>query len=166
MRHRFLGLILLIISVWLLLLATGWSAPYKLIINLLTWLRANALPNVTLALICLFAGIYLLQGGYVGSTNICLPKVGNGEIRITQAAIRDIALKSIAGITGLQKTKIKIKQEPEGLIINIYCRPDHRFEIKSTPLLIQENISREIENLTGIKVKEVRVLVSPRIWKK
>ncbi|NLL52379.1 MAG: alkaline shock response membrane anchor protein AmaP [Peptococcaceae bacterium] len=159
MLRKFLGLILLVISVWLLLLAVGWSLPYKIILSLLVWLRTNALLSAALAFLGLFVGLYLLREGSSRTPKIQLPRINNGEVRISQAAVEQIAARSIAGLSGLQNTKIKIKQEPDGLIVKCYCRPDHRFEINSGSLQIQKNISQDIEKYIGIKVKEVRILI-------
>ncbi|NLM20683.1 MAG: alkaline shock response membrane anchor protein AmaP [Peptococcaceae bacterium] len=166
MLRKFLGLILLVISVWLLLLATGWSLPYKIILNLLVWLRTNALFSAVLAFLGLFIGLYLLREGFFKPPIIQLTKINNGEVRISQAVVEQIAARSIAGLSGLKSIKIKVKQEPEGLIIKCYCRPDHSFDLKSDSSQIQKNISQDIEKITGIKVKEVRVVLRVDLWKK
>jgi uncharacterized alkaline shock family protein YloU len=162
MLQKFLGFILLVFSVWLLLLATGWSFPYKIIIYLMDWFRASPLQSVGLAAAALTAGVYFFRGRRTGNEKIRLLRMDAGEIRISRAALEEMIAKSVSGVSGLERIKVNVKQEAGGLTVKCYCRQDHRFALTSGAGKIQEKIQRDIEEYAGIKVEEVKVLVSPK----
>jgi len=177
MLRKILGVILIIISIWLLLLATGWSFPYNFAVSVIKYFRDNASYSIIIALLLLFGGIFLIKDRSIG--RIILPEktfrqnTGSGNLKISQAAVEDIIAGSIAGVNGFKSSRIKFKQQADGLIVSVYgFFPDERNNAaaqeaaQQTAREMEEKIRRNIENFSGIPVKEVTILAAPQLWGK
>lgn len=84
-----------------------------------------------------------------------------GELRITREAIEDIIDGSISRIKGLRRKKIDMEQIGETVEISVFCQLADAFHLNQVSVQIQERVRRDVEKYSGIKVREVNVLVTP-----
>mgnify|MGYP000912402781 CR=1 FL=1 len=167
MLRNILGLILLVNAGWIMLLATGWELPYEYSIKLAQWLRLNPLQSLTYSLVTLLVAAFLLHNNKTKEKKSFITNTDAGELRITHEAIEDIIQRSTTGIQGLRKLNSKVHQVVEGLEIFVFCRLAEGYNIIQVSVKIQEIVRHDVEQYSGIKVKEVKVLVRPQsfLWR-
>lgn len=161
MLRSILGIVLIVFSCWVTLLATGWTLPYEYTLKLIKGLQNNIFQSLAFALCILFIGLYLLrmEPSKRNITNTCSTMTASGELRITKGAIEDIILHSISDIISLRGVKTNIKKEADGLEIIITCQLNDDANFPGVSLKIQDTVRQRVEQYSGIKVKEVKVLV-------
>lgn len=74
------------------------------------------------------------------------------------AGITDTLSKNILGKTSLYKG-IKIVQEDQGVTVDIHIVVDYGVKIPEVAWNVQENVKKEIESITGLKIKAVNIFV-------
>ena len=82
-----------------------------------------------------------------------------GEYRITFTALENLVLQSAAEVKGVRDTKTRLSQSDGGLVI--YLRLTTVPDTKVPELVdeIQKNIKEYVEEISGITVAEVKVLI-------
>jgi uncharacterized alkaline shock family protein YloU len=167
MFRKILGLILLVYAGWIMLLATGWELPYEYSIKLAQWLRLNPLQGLTFSLVTLLVALFLLHNNKIIRKKSFITSTDAGELRITHEAIEDIIQRSTTGIKGLRKLTSTVHQVAEELEIFVFCQLAENNNIIQISLKIQERVRHSVEQYSGIKVKEVKVLVRPQsfLWR-
>jgi uncharacterized alkaline shock family protein YloU len=86
-------------------------------------------------------------------------KTGIGEVRISIPALETISLSSVRKLDGIKDTRVTVKNAGDGVSIDMKVV---LFADTVIPLLsedIQTRVKEAVENSTGIKVYDVRVLV-------
>ncbi len=90
-----------------------------------------------------------------------ITKTKDGELRISENALEDIIQFSIKEIKGLKRWRTEIAEDGQRLMITITCQMQEGAEIQKTGTAIQTRIRDNIQQYSGLSVKEVRVLVQP-----
>lgn len=157
-----MGILSVICAGWAMLIATGWTLPYEYTIELIQFFRINPLQSLAFAILLLVVGIYLLRQIPIKRDNPIILNTEDGELRITEEALKDIILNAISGILGISRPSADIKQNAEGLSITVHCQMAEISNVYEVAGKIQDNVRQAVEQYTGIKVKEVKVLVQPK----
>jgi uncharacterized alkaline shock family protein YloU len=86
-------------------------------------------------------------------------KTGIGEIRISLSAVETIALSSIRRLEGIKDMRAIVSNSGDGISVDmkVVLYPDTIIPMLSED--IQDRVKKAIEDTTGIKVYEVRVLI-------
>lgn len=74
------------------------------------------------------------------------------------AGITDTISKNILGKTSLSKG-IKILQEEQGITVDVHIVVEYGVKIPEVAWNVQENVKKEIESITGLKIKSVNIFV-------
>ncbi|MFS1512221.1 alkaline shock response membrane anchor protein AmaP [Chengkuizengella sp. SCS-71B] len=82
-----------------------------------------------------------------------------GDIKISMETIEQVALKAAARVKGTKDTKAKITASQSGIEVKIKTYVDGETAIPKLTEEIQQNVNDYIEDVTGIPVSNVSVLV-------
>ncbi|WP_170295465.1 alkaline shock response membrane anchor protein AmaP [Chengkuizengella sediminis] len=82
-----------------------------------------------------------------------------GDIKISMETIEQVALKAAARVKGIKDTKAKITANQSGIEVKIKTYVDGETAIPKLTEEIQQNVNDYIEDVTGIPVSNVSVLV-------
>lgn len=82
-----------------------------------------------------------------------------GEVRISIAAIENMVLRVTQQHNAVKESSRKVVKTPRGLVIYLRARVLPDLNLPSLASELQQNINKYIEEVTGIKVAEVKVLV-------
>ncbi|RNC29262.1 MAG: hypothetical protein AWM53_00615 [Candidatus Dichloromethanomonas elyunquensis] len=91
-------------------------------------------------------------------------RLKSGELRINHVAVKDIVKQSASGIDGLRKSGSLIRTKEDGIEISVLCQLDEGVGPSLISEKIRDTVTRDIEQYSGIRVKEVKVLLSPQRW--
>ncbi|NLP44780.1 MAG: hypothetical protein GX351_09160 [Peptococcaceae bacterium] len=154
------GFALIIFAVWITLLAIGWNFAYEKSVYFIQWVTDKPLQSFFMA-IGFFTIGFLLVNKRRSHSAFMVSKSTGGEVRIAFKAIQDLVLKSVAGFRGYRVAKCHIEQIDEELMISIYLSNDD-YSFSDAMLELQESVRQNVEKYSGIKVKEVKLLIQPR----
>ncbi|ADI01209.1 conserved hypothetical protein [Syntrophothermus lipocalidus DSM 12680] len=164
------NLFFMVVMAGVLALSLGFGQP-------LTWL--NEVLNTTRERIITggVAGLGLLIGLYVliASLKSDEPPVTTvlegplGEISMTVPAVKQIIMKAARTVEGIREVKPVVKFSRDGIrvFLHLMINPDYRVPEMTENL--QNQVSRQLEDIGGLKVAEIKVLVddivnkSPRV---
>lgn len=153
------GIVFVVISGWILAIATGWNLPYNLLDEGLSWLRANPWESLVLAISFLVLGII----PFFRPRKIVEPSFRTsskwGEVRVTMEALGDIISRSAHNLSEVRSVQPILRQRDEGLEIVLNCQLNPEVIIPDTTDKLQTRVREDVERFTGIKVAEVKVLV-------
>ncbi len=82
-----------------------------------------------------------------------------GEIRIAIVAIENMVLRVVQQTQGLKDNGRRVENSEEGLIIQVRIKVMPDLELPALIGELQEKTKKYIEDITGIMVQEVRVMV-------
>ncbi|NLI91877.1 MAG: alkaline shock response membrane anchor protein AmaP [Peptococcaceae bacterium] len=161
MFRTIFGVFLIALGGWIFLLATGWKIPYEYTVQLVEWLRANPLQSIFSSLGLILVGFLLVRNQPFSFNKPFLFKFKKGELRINQTALKDIVARSTSGFDGLRKSSSLVKTKEDGIEVSVFCQFADGYDSSLVSEKIREKVSQDIEQYSGIKVKEVKVLFSP-----
>jgi uncharacterized alkaline shock family protein YloU len=83
-----------------------------------------------------------------------------GQINISMQAIDSIVRKSVAAIEDVKDVQPKIKSVPEGVALYLKVTVPHDISVPEISLRLQKEVKTYLEAISGLKVQEIKVLVS------
>lgn len=154
-----LGLLILLAGLGILALGTGWSLAYDWVNQALLLVRDHAWETMTIGAFCLLVGVLLIlrprdhhEVAFVVPSHL-------GEVRITQDALRGIITRAALGVEGVRQVESTLQQRPEGLEITVIGELFPEVVLREISEILQTVVKKDVENYTGIRVTEVKVLV-------
>lgn len=153
------GVVCVVLSGWILAIATGWNLPYDILIQGLSWLKAHSWESLVLSIGLLILGIlpFLRPQKKIEESYRTASKWG--EVRVTMEALGEIISRSAHEVTGVRHVKPVLRQREDGLEILLNCQLNPDVVIPEITNELQTRIKEDVERYTGIKVAEVKVLV-------
>ncbi|HHX88048.1 MAG TPA: alkaline shock response membrane anchor protein AmaP [Firmicutes bacterium] len=82
-----------------------------------------------------------------------------GEVRISIAAIENMVLRVTQQHNAIKESNRKVVKTPRGLVVYLRAKVMPDLNLPSLASELQQNVNSYIEEVTGIKVAEVKVLV-------
>ena len=84
---------------------------------------------------------------------------GQGEVKISEIALKNIVINSVKSIIGIRDINVVIKTKGHGinLIIKANVTPDRN--IPETGKDIERLVKESIEEITGIKVQKTKIII-------
>lgn len=82
-----------------------------------------------------------------------------GEIAITVPAIKVLIMRAIKQIEGVRDIKPDVAQSVEGLIIKLHMAVNPELSVPELSQQIQSTVKQYLQDIGGLQVYEVRVLV-------
>lgn len=83
----------------------------------------------------------------------------NGQVSITVDAIKVIINKAVKKIDGVKEIRSAISNTPEGLVVDLHMMINPEISIPDMTRSIQAIVKEFLENIGGLQVSQVRVLV-------
>ncbi len=83
-----------------------------------------------------------------------------GQINISMQAIDSIVRKSVAAIEDVKDVQSKIKSVPEGVALYLKVTVPHDISVPEVSARLQKEVKTYLEAISGLKVQEVKVLVT------
>lgn len=154
-----LGLIILILGLGILILGTGWNVPHDWVAQMLELIRAHSWETMAVGALCLLLGLLFLVRPRENREVAFVVPSRLGEVRITQDALRGIVARAALGIEGVRQVDATLWQRPEGLEITVSGELLAEVVLTEISEALQTAVKRDVENYTGIRVTEVKVLV-------
>jgi len=154
-----IGFVLVILAGWILAVATGWALPYDLLDQGLDWLKGNPWESTVLAALFLVVGLLLFFRPREKKEYSYLAPSKWGEVRVTYEALQEIIARSAMAIVGVRHVQASLRQMEDGLEIKVVAHLSPDLVIPETSVALQEQVQKDVEHFTGIRVSEVKVLV-------
>lgn len=82
-----------------------------------------------------------------------------GQVSITVPAIKVIIMKAIKKVEGVKEVKSDIKSAAEGVVVNLHIMIDPELSVPETTKSIQNIVKQYLEEIGGMPVAEIKVLV-------
>ncbi len=151
---------LILIGAALFLLAVKYNLVPGLALYLPGWAGEEVVLGVVAALV-LIALILLILGfrKSKGPGNAVLKGSEYGEVAISIPAIENIVLRVVQQIQGLKDVSRQVSFTQDGLIITVKIRVMPDVSMPGLTSELQSKIKEYVEEITGITVHEVKVMV-------
>jgi uncharacterized alkaline shock family protein YloU len=127
---------------------------------------ATARNKILLGLVGAVLGILAFMGiikslapGSRGVKAISIERSMVGNIGITVPAVNAIIMMAVKKISGVKEVKAKISESPGGLIVDLQTMINPEYKVPEMSMDIQNAVKENLENIGGLKVAEIRVLV-------
>jgi len=161
MARYVLSFISILAAGWILMMASGWDPVYEYTVQIINWFPVNPFKSIILAAGFLLSAYYLLGKPMSKDVQILITRTESGEIRLAKEAVDDIIQRSVSGISGLKRLSTSLKQVQSGIEIMLSCQLEEGYDISQLAAKIQAKIRHDVQQYSGIEVKEVKVLVRP-----
>ncbi len=151
---------LLLIGGALFLLAVNYNLVPGLAVYLPGWVGEELVLGVTAGL--LLIALILLIFGFrraKGPGNAVLKGSEYGEVAISIAAIENIVLRVIQQTQGIKDVSRQVSFTQDGLVITVKIRVMPDVAMPSLTNELQSKIKEYVEEITGITVHEVKIIV-------
>ncbi len=122
---------------------------------------SNAIPLLIAAALMVLGALSFFFGIHYRRPER-LVKVNNNEegtVNISLNAVETMVKKAAAKISAVKETKARLKAAPEGVAIYLHVVVTPEANIPETAAALQKEVKESLENMSGLKVLEVKVLV-------
>lgn len=82
-----------------------------------------------------------------------------GQVSITISALKVIIMKAIKKVDGVKEVKSSVINGSQGLIVELHIMIDPELSVPETTKSIQNIVKKYIEEIGGLPVEEVKILV-------
>lgn len=155
----FLGLVFL--GGALLLVVANYNLLPALTLNLPRWADQTVIL-ATAAVLFLIAVILISLGLRTGGRkpgNALLKGSEFGEVLISITAVENMVLRVIQQTQGIKDVSRQVTYTPDGLVVNVKIRVMPDISLPGLVNDLQNRIKEYLEDITGVTVHEVKVLV-------
>lgn len=83
----------------------------------------------------------------------------DGAVNISLNAVETLVKQAASRVEGVKETKVRLKAAPEGVAIYTHVTVPSDTNIPETAALLQNAVKDSLENMSGLKVLEIKVLV-------
>jgi uncharacterized alkaline shock family protein YloU len=155
----------LIISVFLVIVALGWTSPVYTLENYLLLISNRWLMGLTgmvlfIVSLTLFLGSFRIKPAKVAAIH----ETTLGTIKITITALEHLVLKSAQGVQGIREVKPLLKRNQNGLSIELKVQMMPDVDIPSITENLQKTVREYLLKTTGTTVQDIRILVNRISW--
>lgn len=139
----------------------GWTEPLAYI-NMAFATSQNRIITGSVAVL-IFVLVLLLQFMCLKRNteqNTVDIEAGNlGKISITISAVKLIIMKAIREVQGIKEVKPYVKNIEGGLLVNLHMMVNPGQNVPEMVIATQEKVKDYLENIGGLQVAEIKVLV-------
>ena len=82
-----------------------------------------------------------------------------GDVRISLDALKNVAQRAALSVRGIREAKTGVSLADGGLVVNTRVSTSIEDSVPTLSATLQDSIKKNLEESTGMEVKEVRVLV-------
>lgn len=154
------AVVVLALAVLVLALAGGWQLPPGYGVEL--WRDPNARwGGGIVAALFLLGALRLLFGGLSRpqETRALVQSTPLGEVRVTLQALENLVERTAHQFRGIQEVKPRLQSTPAGVLVAVRVTVVPEVKLPALTGELQEKIAHTVEEMAGIQVLEVRVLV-------
>ncbi len=126
------------------------SSPENLIIT-----GSVGIVLCILALVLLFLGLQTNSHG----DNVLVEKGLLGEVSMSISAIKLIIMKAVRQVDGVKETRSIVKKTPAGLAITLHMMINPELNVPELTSATQQKVKEYLENIGGLQIAEIKVLV-------
>ena len=126
------------------------SSPANLIIT-----GSVGIVLCILALVLLFLGLQRKSNG----DDVLVEKGLLGEVSMSISAIKLIIMKAVRQVDGVKETRSIVKKTPAGLAITLHMMINPELNVPALTSATQQKVKEYLENIGGLQIAEIKVLV-------
>lgn len=155
----------LIISVFLVIAALGWTSPVYSLQNYLLlaanrWLMGLTGTVMFIVSLTLFLGSFRSKPARV----TVIHETSLGKIKITIPALEHLVLKSAQSVQGVREVKPLLKRDENGVSIELKVQIMPDINIPGITENLQRTVREYLLKTTGTNVKDIKILVNRISW--
>lgn len=144
----------------ILAIVAGWNEP----LTSLAWLTRDSDTRLgvgVIAAVVLVVGLRLLFGGLKNPSpaQTLIQTTSLGDIRITLGALEGMVTRAAHQVRGLKEVRPVLRCLPQGVAIFLQASVGPEINVPQVSAELQEKVRSYIEELVGVQVLEIRVLV-------
>lgn len=91
--------------------------------------------------------------------NVLVEKGLMGEVSMSIAAIKLIIMKAVRQVEGARETRSMVKKGPAGLVITLHMMINPELNVPELTAVAQQKVKEYLEDIGGLQVAEIKVLV-------
>lgn len=108
-----------------------------------------------LALVLLFSGLQRKSNG----DSVLVEKGLLGKVYISISAIKLVIMKAVRQVEGVKETRSIVKKAPTGLVITLHMMINPELNVPDLTAATQQKVKEYLENIGGLQIAEIKVLV-------
>lgn len=155
------NIVLFIIAAAAIAVSVGINEPLEYI-NMIASNRENLIITGTVGIVLAILALVLLYMGLQrkpGEDNVMVEKGLLGEVSMSTAAIKVIIMKAIRQVNGVKETHSVVKKAPNGLAITLHMMINPELNVPELTSAAQQKVKEYLENIGGLQIAEIKVLV-------
>lgn len=143
------------------LAAAGWTTPVDLFRVYVGHANGRAVVGVVVILLLIVSGKFLLRAlsSEKRPHQAIVQETGLGQVRVSVEAIENMVHRVVNQISGVREVKPRVACLPDGVSVFMRISVSPEINIPQTTDQIQGRVGEYIEEVAGIKVHSVKILV-------
>ncbi len=155
------NILLLVIAAAAVAISVGVTEPLQYI-NMIAASPNNLIITGTVGIVLVILALILLYMGWQikpGQDNVLVEKGLMGEVSMSIDAIKLIIMKAVRQVNGVKETRSMVKKAPHGLIITLHMMINPELNVPELTSATQQKVKEYLENIGGLQIAEIKVLV-------
>lgn len=155
------NLLFLVLGVGVIYVAMGVAIPLSYINLALASSQNRIITGAVGAVLVILAIIMMVSVlKRKGTSNSIIIDSGlSGQVSITVPALKVIIMKAVRRVEGLKDIRPVITSGPDGLMIYLHMMINPEYSVAEMSKSVQAIVKEYVENIGGLQVAEVKILV-------
>ncbi len=155
------NLIMLALAGCVIALSLGWSQP----LTYLTGATASLENRMILGAVGIILGIIALFMLFWGlmpakrTDSVVVSTGAAGEVSLSVAAVKAIIMKAVKQVDGIKELRPEVGSSTQGVTVKLHTMISPDQSVPDTAQSLQKVVADNLEELGGLKVAQIRVLV-------
>jgi uncharacterized alkaline shock family protein YloU len=153
-------LVLVVLGVMVAAVAAGWQDPIWYWNGLMASPQERWIVGVLAGAVALL-GLWVLVASFGprGPDQILIHSTSAGEVFISLAAVEHMAGRVARQVRGVREVRPRVRAGSAGVAVTVEVAVQPEVSVPQVTAELQERVRRQIEEMIGLQVLEVRVLV-------
>ncbi|SHG65047.1 Uncharacterized conserved protein YloU, alkaline shock protein (Asp23) family [Thermosyntropha lipolytica DSM 11003] len=130
--------------------------------NLLFSTPENRILSGVCALVLIVVFVYIMLRALIPEKKpktVVIDQSLNGQVLITIEAVKVIIMKAVRQVEGVKEIKPAVRNSNKGLLVYLHMMINPECSVPEITEKVKDTVKRYLEELGGLKVAEVRILV-------
>lgn len=155
----------LVLSLFLLVTAIGWTRPFYLLENYLLYKTNPWIIGIVGAMLFILSLTQVITMFRVKPPRVStIHETSLGIIHITLPALENLVLKAAQSVQGIKEVRAHLRSIPEGVAIQLTVQVMPDINIPRVSEDVQKMVKEYLQKTAGISVKEIRLVVNRINW--